>query len=177
MPSYPKTPASSQPEPVIMIMNQIEPGIDQELATANTQPQMPIGTPQPSHGRKSSRMTCLKTETPAYNLQPEGLINQMNQGIDQIDQRIDQELATTANTQPRMPIGIPPQPPLGRKSSRMTCPYCSEEIWTRVETHPGLMNWLCLSCLCIPLTIFGYISIRTKIYIIQSSNYKIILFF
>ena len=115
------------------------------------------------------------------NNQPEGLLDQIDRSIDQIDQRIDQELAT-ANTQPQMPIGIPPQPPLGRQSSQMTCPYCSEEIWTRVETRRGLWNWLACLGLCIPLTFIGYVSTRfkytksTKIYINLTKKVLFIFF-
>ena len=93
-------------------------------------------------------------KTPAHD-QPKGLFNQIEEGIDQIDQRFDQELDTTT-TRPQMPIGTP-QPPLGRNSSQMTCPYCSEEIWTQVETKRSLWNWLACLGLCIPLTMFLYV--------------------
>ena len=89
-----------------------------------------------------------------YEQAEEGF-DRINQRLDQIEQRIDPELDTTT-TRPQMPIGTP-QPPLGRNSSQMTCPYCSEEIWTQVETKRGLWNWLACLGLCIPLTMFLYV--------------------
>ena len=51
------------------------------------------------------------------------------------------------------------QPPLGKTSTRMICPYCSSKIWTRVETKPSLWAWVagialacigCVLCSCVP---------------------------
>ena len=51
------------------------------------------------------------------------------------------------------------QPPLGKTSTRMTCPYCNCLIWTRVETKPSLYAWIagialacvgCVLCSCLP---------------------------
>ena len=34
------------------------------------------------------------------------------------------------------------QPPLGKTSTRMICPYCESDIWTRVESKPSLWAWI-----------------------------------
>ena len=61
------------------------------------------------------------------------------------------------------------QPPLGKTSTRMTCPYCNNLIWTRVETEPSLWAWIAgIALVCVGCVLCSCFMVDVPCFMVES---------